>query len=368
MIRHKVTKLLRVVGRKNDRFTVAKTSRSRCLEDVKEYSPSICHQAVMGNTETTLSYNVGDVVSWQNSARDKLRQLVRWQDLPAGPIDVQELWNAEDSLGSYKKICMYSESGVWMPAYICKPHTEFNGKWIICMQGHTSGMHNSIAIDKKHERYLWRPHGERDFGIWCLRNGFGAVCLEQRGLGERKENKQKDMAKHPCQDIAMQALLVGRTLLGERLFDLGVVLKYLTETNSHCLSIGVMGHSLGGTLSIYAAALYQEISFCIASGCFSSFEDSIMNRYHCVDLYIPDIRQYFEFGDISGLIAPKPLLLIQAVNDKQFPMKGLRKEYQQTRRIYAATGMGQNLRIEIAQNGHKFYGELATIGKSYLGL
>ena len=337
-----------------------------CIQNT--YSPSIVHRELANSTRTQLGYRSGDVKVWQNVAKKKLKEIVCWQEPPKSVNGVKVIWKAEDRLGVYRKICLPSDCGTWMPAYVCIPYHRFCGKWIICMQGHTSGMHNSIGVDRESETYTWEPHGERDIATWCLGNGFAAICVEQRGLGERVETIQTSLSDHPCQDAAMRSLVLGRTLLGERLYDLGIVTQYLKDQHPNELTIGVMGHSLGGTMSIYAAALYDDISFCIASGCYSSFEKSILSLYHCVDLYVPGIRKLFEFGDLAGLIAPKSLLLIQGINDKLFPASGLRVEYSRTEQIYSAMRARNNLRLEIGQNGHRFYGQLATAGIKFLSL
>ena len=357
-----------LLGRRRLRFNNSVSLRNGDMDLSYPYSPSIVHQEVIRITEATLGYVSGDVTDWRDVAVTKLKELVGWQEPSVDNPSVESLWEADDELGNYKKINIPNELHTFMPAYICMPHHRFSGRWVICMQGHNSGMHNSLGLDKEHEKYKWEPHGDRDFATWCLQNGYGALCVEQRGLGERIEKRQQHKASHPCHDMAMQALALGRTAIGERLYDVGSAINYLKHNHSNSGSIGVMGHSLGGTMSIYAAALYDEITFCIASGCFSSFDRSILNRYHCADLYVPKIRQYFEFGDVAGMITPKPLLLIQAVNDYLFPLSGVRTEYAKTKTIYMAMGVAHRLRLEITQNGHRFSGQLANVGKDVLGI
>ena len=58
--------------------------------------------------------------------------------------------------------------------------------------------------------------GDRDFALGCMARGYASLCIEQRSFGERREQAQAQVSTHGCHDAAMQALLVGKTLAGER--------------------------------------------------------------------------------------------------------------------------------------------------------
>ena len=50
--------------------------------------------------------------------------------------------------------------------------------------------------------------------------GYLAVCPEISALGERRERNIRPRSADPCIDAANHALLLGRTLLGERVTDI----------------------------------------------------------------------------------------------------------------------------------------------------
>ena len=125
-----------------------------------------------------------------------------------------------------------------------------------------------------------------------------------------------------------------------------------------------MGNSLGGTLSIYCGALLDDIDFVIAGSCVSSIDRSLLSIYHCSDLYIPKLREYFEFGDIMGLIAPKPLIVVQGREDRIFPIQGLNEAVSQAGAIYQACNAERKLRVLVGSGGHQFYSQLASKGLS----
>jgi len=151
--------------------------------------------------------------------------------------------------------------------------------------------------------------------------------------------------------------------MGERVSDIAMLATYIKNSeHSHSKAIGIMGNSLGGTLGIYASAIVDDISFAIAGSCVSSFCDSIFSIYHCTDLYIPNMLSHFEFGDIIGLASPKPMLITQAVNDRIFPISGLRSAFKQGKKIYTTMGAPKNLKLLVGFSGHRFYGQLASSG------
>lgn len=59
--------------------------------------------------------------------------------------------------------------------------------------------------------------------------------------------------------MAMQAIMLGRTLLGERCYDISRLidaLSYFSEIDID--KIGIMGNSGGGTTSFYAACIGSQ--------------------------------------------------------------------------------------------------------------
>src|SRR5690606_13829006 len=132
-----------------------------------------------------------------------------------------------------------------------------------------------------------------------------------RSLGLRREQHQEKVSSHGCQDAVMHALMLGRTVAGERVYDVDRGIDYLTSRGDVDMKrIGVMGNSGGGTVTINAAAVLPRISFAMPSCSFCTYADSIMSIYHCADNYIPGILQYAEASDVMGLFAPKPLVVV----------------------------------------------------------
>lgn len=325
------------------------------------FSPTENHKYLMTQITPELTYDGGDVRRWQGRLRRKLRKLVG--DTPNERCDLRprRVWIREHPLGSIEKITFTSEPYADVPAYVCLPRNASPPyQFFICLQGHSTGMHNSIAVQRDDNALPHQVEGDRDFGLECMRRGLGALCIEQRSFGERREQKQKQIASHGCHDASMHALMMGRTLIGERVYDVDRGIDYLASRgDADMSSIGVMGNSGGGTISLFSAALLSRIAFAMPSCYFCTFRDSIMSIYHCMDNYIPGLLKVAEMPDILGLFAPKPVVIVAGEEDSIFPIKATRRAFRELQRIYHSYGAKDRCHLVVGRGGHRFYADEA---------
>ncbi len=330
--------------------------RNRYSRAVFRFSPSDCHAHLLDVQRDQRRQRTSGAL------RAELQRLLGWDRLPAKPppLDATSIWIRSHALGTIERIVFTAEEGAHVPAYVCLPKERPRG-FVICLQGHSSGMHNSIGVAADDETKPITVEGGRDFALGCLANGFGALCIEQRSLGERAERNQSRTNKYnPCHDAAMRALMLGRTLLGERVYDVARGIELLTTRFDGDLgTLGVMGNSGGGTVAMYAAALFDRIDFAILSCCFSTFRDSILSIYHCTDNYVPGLYAIADMPDVLGLMAPRPVLVVSGREDPIFPHEGTARAFAALERIYEAAGAGDRCRWLVGEGGHRFYPEEA---------
>ena len=330
--------------------------------DTFYFSPSVIHRYWMDQVSPSHAYNGGAIPRWKHSFRHKLRELVGEMPGEKSPLNPRSLWNRDHPLGRIEKIVFTSEPYSDVPAYVCIPEAATKPlTFVICLQGHSTGMHLSIGVDKEDEMTPIDVAGDRDFALACMRRGIAALCIEQRSFGERAERVQEMIDRfNTCHDASMHALMLGRTLLGERIFDVERAIDYLASRGDVDMGrIGIMGNSGGGTVSIYAAALLPRISFAMPSCCFCTYRDSIMSIYHCADNYIPGMFKVADLPDVMGLFAPKPVVIVAGKEDFIFPIKGVRKAFYHLQRIYSASGAGDHCHLVVGDEGHRFYADRA---------
>ncbi len=327
------------------------------------FAPSLYHQRLMRELVPSMSWRGQEVASWQCELRAKLTELLGLELHKAArvPLNVRSLWRRESPHGTIEKVVFTSEKDVDVPAYVCLPAKVAPPyTWFICLQGHTSGMHHSIHVTREETPQTVPVEGDRDFGLGCMRRGIAALCIEQRSFGERGETIQPQQLDYLCHQASMNALLLGRTLLGERVFDIDRAIDYLAERGDGDMTrVGVMGNSGGGTTSLFAGALLPRLRYVMPSCCFSTFQASIQSQFHCVCNYVPGLLKVADMGDIAGLIAPKPLIVVSGDEDGIFPIIPARAEFERTRRIYAAAGAEGECHHLICHGGHRFYADAA---------
>jgi dienelactone hydrolase len=324
------------------------------------YVPSTYHRHAMGRVNQEFAWRGEPIDSWQQQLR--ARFVERLGSFPAEKVglDVRELDRREKDEYTLTKIVFTSEPCADVPCYLLVPRSGSPPyPAMICLQGHNSGMHLSIG-EARDEADQESIAGDRDFALQAVKHGFVALAVEQRCFGERQETLQEQRSPDTCHDAAMHALMLGRTLLAERVWDVIRAVDYLqSRSEVDPQRICCMGNSGGGLSTFYAACVEFRIRLAVASCCFCTYADSIMSIYHCADNYIPGILSVAEVGDIAGLIAPRGLLVVAGEKDEIFPVRGVRKAFEKAKGIFAAAGCPENCRLVLGSEGHRFYAEPA---------
>ena len=60
-------------------------------------------------------------------------------------------------------------------------------------------------------------------------------------------------------------------------------------------------------------------------------------------------------ADLTGLCAPRRLVIVAGQTDEIFPIAGVRSAFATAQRIYAAAGVPDRLRLIVGDGGHRFY-------------
>ena len=322
-------------------------------------SPSLFHRHLMDTVRPEMAYDGGNVAEWQARLRPKVRELVGFPEGERIDLNPYSLWRRDHEYGTIEKLILSSEPGSDILAYLCLPDNASPPfPFFICVQGHNTGFHHSIAVERDDNSIPMAVEGDRDFGLQCMARGIGALCIEQRSFGERRERHQDWISTHPCHDATMQALMLGRPLIGQRIFDVDRGLDFLeTRDDVDWSRIGIMGNSGGGTISVFASALLPRITHAMPSCYFCTFRDSIMSIYHCADNYVPGLLPFAENADVMGLFAPRPVVVVCGKDDPQFPVDGVRRAFADLQEIYQAAGALNRCHLVVGQGGHRFYAD-----------
>lgn len=305
----------------------------------------------------SMAYDGSDFASWQAKAREKLRELLGMDKFTRVEPELEIEYETELENATEIRFTFQTEAGYRAPAHLLIPKGVVNPPVMICLQGHSTGMHISLGRVKFEGDERSIQGGDRDFCLRAVKEGFAAVALEQRTLGESRNEESRG-----CHCSSMTNLLMGRTTIGERVWDvmrLIDVLKASFADRADVECISLMGNSGGGTATAYAAALEDRLALAMPSCALCAFTASIGAKYHCSCNYVPRIAEYFDMGDILAMAAPKPYIQVSGVEDTGFFFYGAEAVFAQGKRGYEAAGAGDKCAFVVGPEGHRFYADLS---------
>lgn len=302
-----------------------------------------------------------DFAAWQKEARAKLAELLGLPSMKKADDDKFTVeYRRETEEYTEYRFTLQSEEGYVFPVVMRVPRgIEGLMPVMLALQGHATGMHISLGTPVFLGDEDLISCGDRDFVVRAVKEGCIGVAIEQRNFGECGGDAEKG---HPqCHVSTMSAILNGRTTIGERVLDTMCVIDALLSHFDFVDPdrIMLMGNSGGGTATFYTAAIDERISLAMPSCAVCTYKHSIAAMDHCVCNFIPGIAKYFDMGDISGLIAPRPLVIVNGKEDPIFPDEGVRESFEITKRLYQAAGSPHNCALVTGDEGHRFYADAA---------
>ena len=298
-----------------------------------------------------------DLKTQQNSLRAKLKELLNMPEKKTKPLPIIEYTDSSDPDFNEIRFMVETEPEFYIPAHLWLPKGRTSGvPLIICLQGHSEGMHVSMEREAYPSKKRKASSGDRDFCVQAIRQGYAALAIEQRGFGELAPAMKIDWA-NSCHHLAWSAILMGKTLLGDRVHDIRMMIDAI-QAGFPCIDpqrIGIMGNSGGGTSSYYASCLDDRICAVMAASCFCTLTDSWGSIPHCGCSYIPGMLNYMDLPDLAMLIAPRPLILVNGMKDPINPFEKVLSAYAKVQEIYRIAGVSDNCQLVAGNEGHRFY-------------
>lgn len=306
-----------------------------------------------------------ELSAWQAEARAKLAELIGFGEIekyavkPVAEIEYDKY--SEDLDCREIRFKVWTEENVAVPCHLCVPK-DANGKLpvVITLQGHSRGMHISLSRPKFPGDEQTCHGGDRDFVARALKEGICGIAMEQRCFGENGGNPET--SNPDCREPAMRAILMGRTLVGERVWDIMRLIDVLTTDPFFTEIIDVekvlcLGNSGGGTATTYATAMDERIKIGVPSCAVCRYADSIGAMLHCECNYVPYIANYFDMGDLCALCAPRGLVVVSGAEDGIFPIAGAKACVDVGREAYKVAGREHAVVHVVGAGGHRFYAD-----------
>ena len=303
-----------------------------------------------------------ELVQWQDVLRSKLKSalgLALNEEQNRHFIITAKKEQEEDS-GDFilEKWTIWTEPDVPLPIVVLIPK-NIKGKTPLVLTLHGHGK-NSIYYDGIYPRVTdTSTNAEVRMSATSVKQGYLTIAPTVRGFGNTRTKEDiKDSLSFSCRTQLKRDLLVGRTPIGDRVWDIQQILTWALKqfpVDEKC--IGITGHSGGGTIALFAAAIDQRIKVAAISSYFNTFKGSIGSLNHCECNYIPGILRLAEMSDVAGLMSPRHACFVHGKLDPIYPIEETRKAFQQLQKIYTVAQASNNLMLYEGEGGHQFYEE-----------
>jgi len=303
-----------------------------------------------------------EVDAWQREARPALQKLIGLDRIKEDVGTHQPQVTLEEPIMEEGYVrrhgTLTTEPGVRLPFWLLTPGTEAPHPLVLTLHGHSSYGYNLYAglpsDEAERERML---REDRDVAVQAVQQGFAAIAPATRGfLPVTVPDLKGRHGGRDCRSQLVHSLLAGRTVIGERVWDVMRILDWATASLTVKEDqIVVLGNSGGGVLTLYASACDKRIAVAVPSCSFAPYVSLKGYVHHCDCNLVPGILRFGEFWDVAGLIAPRPLLIVSGKEDKLFPPEEVDRAVSRIKKIYDAANAGSQFSHRTGEGGHRFY-------------
>lgn len=268
----------------------------------------------------------GEAVAWQKELRGRLFGLLKMNDLLKAkiPLGARLLASQERPEYVFQEVELNSTPGrrikaiVTIPRGGTPPHPA-----VVSIHGH--GGSRAVVYD--------RSNVYKGFAAALAESGYVTIAT--------------DVGQHEVYET-------GRTLMGERVWDVRRCLDYLESMPEvDKVSIGCAGLSLGGEMAMWLAAMDERVAACVSSG-FLTLMDQ-MEHDHCMCWKFDGLRELVDFADIYSLVAPRPLQCQNGLAEPptMFVVPLARQALKEIRLIYSDMGKPDNASLAMHRGEHE---------------
>jgi hypothetical protein len=151
------------------------------------FAPEQCHDPLIEAAPRVLAFNPeADFAAWKEELGVTLRRVVGVMPEPV-PLDLRVEYELEHDEFIERRFLFTAEANTRVPCHLLVPKAKRAPyPVVICLQGHSTGMHISLGRPK-YEGDEKSIAGGRDFALRTVREGYAALVLESMAYQVSKE-------------------------------------------------------------------------------------------------------------------------------------------------------------------------------------
>ncbi len=306
----------------------------------------------------------GEWRTWRKAALERLREILTfpaiapyaWRDAPS-PIITDR---AVEEDHTRERVLIPTLDRLWMPCFLLIPHGPAPHPAVLCLHGHGMSKHILAGVPRTASEQELINTLRGDYALKFVRAGFLTLVPDAAGYGERTEEKTEAGGGGACQHIFVNALSLGLSLQGIRVWECLKALEYLiARPDVQTERVAAAGLSMGCEHSMYVAALDDRVQAAVLSCCVRAIIPDAKRISWCPCLFSPGLFTAMDWPDIAALIAPRPVQL-QFGDSDYVPLALAREAHGLLARAYKLSGASaDSLDYDEFSGKHEFHFEAA---------
>ncbi len=254
--------------------------------------------------------------------RENIRSFLKLS-APGRPPRVTSVYQVHED-GYTRSLIRYSASdGEEIKAFLLQPEGTPQGAVLALHQ------HNSQWEMGKGEIAGLAGDQLQAFGPVLALKGITVLAPDAVGFESRMKKTAVDTSLAPAVDRPHSSpeswvhyynhmahrLVRGDLLMRKILEDSSAALSVLQE-QSRIKRMGVIGHSFGGSIALFLAALDTRVAYACSSGAVGSFKHKILLGTPLeMSLIIPGFAEKYDLDDLLRCIAPREVFVVSSTED-----------------------------------------------------
>ena len=187
-------------------------------------------------------------------------------------------------------------------------------------------------------------------GAFCALQGYLAILVDSPGWSFEGDSLIERRAEGTHNDPALAA---GANTTGYYVWDTIRALDYLaTRPDADVDRAGLTGASGGGLTTLYTFAADDRYSAAVPVVYMASLELAFDNG--CLCNHVPGTLQVGDRSDVLAVQAPKPVYLMGAQDDDEFPPEAMNLTYQKLQPAWSLFGRQEDTYVRIFEGPHSY--------------